>query len=89
VLPEYKGKTNLGVGFGWVVMIVGNVLIRNSPVPWLGIVIFVFGLAAFIWGCTQYAKGKGHSGYWGVLGVLWILGLLVLFFLPDRHKDAA
>lgn len=88
MLQEYKSKTNLGVGFGWVVMIVGNLLIRNSPLPWPGIVVFTLGFAAFIWGCVQYAKGKGHSGYWGAFGLLWIVGLLVLLFLPDRHKGA-
>jgi hypothetical protein len=88
VLPQYKTNTNLGVGLGWVVMIAGNLLTRNSPLPWPGIVIFALGFAAFIWGCVQYAKGKGHSGYWGALGVLWIVGLLVLVFLPDRHKGA-
>ena len=88
MLPEYKSNTNLGVGVGWVVMIVGNLLVRNSPLPWLGIVVLALGFAAFIWGCVQYAKGKGHSGYWGALGVLWLLGLLVLLFLPDRHKGA-
>ena len=88
MLPEYKNKTNAGVGFGWAVMIVGNLLLRNASLLWLGIVVFTLGFAAFIWGCVQYAKGKGHSGYWGALGALWILGLLVLLFLPDRHKSA-
>lgn len=48
--------------------------------------MLIGGAISFIWGCAQYAKGKGYSTYWGALGLLWILGLLVLIFLPDKNK---
>lgn len=91
MLSEYKRKTNIGVGVGLFVQVIGRYLdLRGSPNEALaGLLIFLAGLGVFIWGCAQYAKGKGHSGLLGVLGLLSILGLIVLVFLPDRHKLAS
>jgi len=88
MLAEYKRTTNIGVGLGLIGSIVGRMLIQSgSPLP--GAFIALAGLGVFIWGCSQYAKAKGHSPWWGALGILSLIGLLVLFFLPDRHKTAA
>ena len=37
----------------------------------------------------SYCEGKGYSKWLGLLGLLSIIGLLVLVFLPDRHKGVA
>jgi hypothetical protein len=89
VLKEQKRNTNLGVGFGWLALSVGTTMIRSqsSAAAVLGSIVWLLGAGLFIWGCTQYAQGKGHSGYWGAFGLLWILGLVVLVFLPDRNKE--
>jgi hypothetical protein len=42
----------------------------------------------FIWGCGQYARAKGYSPWFGLLGLLSIVGLILLVFFPDKHKDA-
>lgn len=88
MLAEYKTKTNIGVGIGVIGQIIGRTLAdsTSSGQASLGLIIAVLGSLAFIWGCMQYAKGKGHSGWFGLFGFLSLLGLLVLFFLPDRHK---
>lgn len=87
MLAEYKRTTNIGVGLGLIGEILGRFLI-NSGSGALGGLLVLAGLVSFIWGCSQYAKAKGHSPWWGALGVLSLIGLLVLFFLPDRHKEA-
>jgi hypothetical protein len=90
MLAEYKTKTNIGVGIGIIGQIIGRSLTNSTSsgqASW-GLVIAVLASLAFIWGCMQYAKGKGHSGWFGLFGLLSLLGLLVLFFLPDRHKVA-
>ncbi|WP_329742174.1 hypothetical protein [Dyella sp. A6] len=87
MLAEYKRSTNIGVGLGLVAEIAGRLLVRAGN-PGFGLLILLVGYVLFIWGCTQYAKGKGHSGWFGVLGLFSLLGLLVLFFLPDHHKQA-
>jgi hypothetical protein len=91
MLHEYKRTTNIGIGVGFVLVVVGRYLILTGPqdaAGVLGLVVSVAGLGFFVWGSSQYAKGKGHSPYWGVLGLLYILGFVILFFLPDRHKGA-
>lgn len=87
MLAQYKRTTNIGVGLGLIGEILGRFLI-NSGSGALGGLLVLAGFVSFIWGCTQYAKAKGHSPWWGALGVLSLIGLLVLFFLPDRHKVA-
>lgn len=89
MLAEYKTKTNIGVGLGILVQILGRTLAGtgDSGLALLGLVVSLVGLVLFIWGCAQYAKAKGHSPWFGALGLLSILGLIVLVFLPDRHKE--
>lgn len=50
--------------------------------------LLVCALVVYLSGCVAWARGKGYPGYVGAVGVLWLIGLLVLFLLPDRHPDA-
>lgn len=53
----------------------------------LGLIAFILahgGIFLFTIGCVYYAKSKGRSGAYGLLGLLWLLGGLILLFLPDR-----
>jgi hypothetical protein len=88
MLKEYKRNTNIGVGVGWVVMLLGSMLARSSGgATLLSTSVLILGAVLFIWGCGQYAKGKGHSVYLGALGLLWLLGLVILALMEDKHKD--
>jgi hypothetical protein len=60
------------------------------------IMLFWYVLAGvvWIWGCADYARSKGYSGWWGLMCAplpLGPFGLLVLFLFPDRwdpkHRD--
>ena len=44
------------------------------------------GAGLFIWGCVNYAAGKGHSKWLAALGLFSCLGLLILVLLPDKRK---
>jgi uncharacterized BrkB/YihY/UPF0761 family membrane protein len=90
VLAEYKRKTNIGVGLGIVLEVLGRVLMNGTAQGQvlIGSIIAIAGFVLFIWGCAQYARGKGHSPWFGALGMLSIIGLLILFFLSDRHRVA-
>lgn len=85
MLPEYKTKTNIGILIGWILTFAGNRAVDTNYN--LGIILAVAGLILFVWGCMQYALGKGHSKWWGLLGIFNLLGLLILFFLSDRYKN--
>jgi len=88
MLAEYKTRTNVGVGLGIILQIGGRQMIDSgSPLP--GLLIELAAFVLFIWGCVQYARGKGQSPWFGALGLLSILGLIVLVFLPDRYKKGA
>jgi hypothetical protein len=45
---------------------------------------FFLGLA-FICGCCRYARSKGYSTWWGLTGMLFYVGALILVFLPKRR----
>jgi hypothetical protein len=89
MLPENKTKTNIGVGLGIILQIAGRFFARQKPeLAIVGLVMILVGAILFIWGCMNYAEGKGHSKWLGLLGLLSCIGLIVLIVLPDRHKDA-
>ena len=90
MLKEYKRKTNIGAGVGLVAVALGNYVVRTGSFggPVVGLILWLIGVPLFLWGCGQYARGKGYSPYWGALGLLYILGLLVLVLMPDRNKNA-
>ena len=88
MLAAYVRRANIGGVCGWIMMTIGAVQSqshRSAAAP-IGVVILVIGAALFVWACAQYAMAKGHSMYWGALGLLWLPGFLVLYFLSDRHK---
>jgi hypothetical protein len=87
MLPEFKKNTNIGVGIGIILQIAGRIMAK-SGMEGLGFIVMMAGLVAFIWGCGQYAKGKGYSGWFGALGLLSIIGLIILVLFPDKHKNA-
>jgi TRAP-type C4-dicarboxylate transport system permease small subunit len=86
VLSEYKRKTNIGVGVGILLQIASKVVDKEG-LEILSLALAVAGFVLFIWGCASYARGKGLSPWFGALGVLSIIGLIVLVSLPDRHKE--
>jgi hypothetical protein len=88
MLQEKKTNTNIGVGLGILLQFLHVILVRQGLVsPILGLIIEIIGLLFFTWGCMNYAEGKGHSKWLGLLGLLSCIGLLVLVFLPDHHKQ--
>ena len=88
MLPEKKTNTNIGVGIGLLLQVIGRCLATfvGGPVGILGAILALAGLILFIWGCMNYAEGKGYSKWLGLLGLLSCIGLLVLVVLPDKNK---
>jgi hypothetical protein len=72
---------SLGLGVpGLVLQAVGNMSIGGQT----GTIVTGVGLILLIIGLSFYAKMKGRSGWWGVLGLLSILGLIALAVLPSN-----
>jgi hypothetical protein len=87
--PEKKTKTNIGVGIGIILQLAGFALSGVGETgAVVGLLLILIGLPVFIWGCMNYAEGKGHSKWVGLVGLAGCIGLIVLIVLPDQHKEA-
>src|SRR5215470_14935933 len=74
------------IGIG--IMLIGNVLSRRGPdLFFVAGAAYIIGWAFFIWGCLDYARWKGYSGWFGFLGFLLVPGLIILVCLPNRRKE--
>ena len=88
MIQEKKNATNVGVGGGILLHVIGAAIQRQGDSLFLiGIAIALVGSVFFIWGCVNYAQGKGYSGILGLLGLLSCIGLIILVVLPDKHPN--
>jgi len=89
MLPEKKTRTNIGVGIGFLLQLAGFALSGVGEIgAIIGLLLILVSIPVFIWGCMNYAEGKGHSKWVGLVGVAGIIGLIVLIVFPDQHKAA-
>lgn len=90
MLPEKQTKTNVGVGIGVLLQLSGLFLARTGDATAIfGLVLILASLPVFIWGCMNYAEGKGHSTWVGLVGLAGIIGLIVLILLPDQQHHGS
>ena len=90
MLPEKRTKTNVGVGIGVLLQLAGLFLAKTGDtIAILGLVLILVSIPVFIWGCMNYAEGKGHSMWVGLLGLAGVIGLIVLIVLPDQDLDGS
>jgi hypothetical protein len=45
------------------------------------------GVLLLILSLRHFAKSKGYGPEWGLLGIFSILGILIVFALPDKTKQ--
>jgi amino acid transporter len=68
-------------------------MLANVMVDPLSALLFLLvslaGTALLLVGLAYYAKAKGHSPAWGLVGLLSCLGIVVLAVLPDKLKQDA
>jgi len=90
MLPERRTKTNVGVGVGVFLQLAGFFFFQPTHrAPILGLVLIVLSIPVFIWGYMNYAQGKGHSKWVGLVGLAGIIGLIVLVLLPDQDRQGS
>ena len=70
MLPDKKANTNIGIGLGILLQVAGRGLAyANEAAAIPALVMTLLGAVLFIWGCMNYAEGKGHSKWLGLLGL--------------------
>ena len=87
MLTTNKKSVYIGIGSGFILQIVG--IFVESPIGMddaLSAILFISGYFLLIWSCWLYARGKGYSGAWRLLGLFSLLGFVILFFLKDKSK---
>lgn len=83
----FKSNANLSIGFGILLMFLGSGIVQSGE-GWhlAGLLMSSVGLALEIWGCVNYMRWKGYSGWFGLFGYLLLPGLLILVCFPNRRK---
>lgn len=84
-----RANANMGVGLGMALQFAGLFLLMSgdSRAP-LGLVLLLAGVPVLIWGCMEYAAGKGYAKWIGIAGAAGILGPVILIVLPDRSTES-
>lgn len=90
MLREKRKNTNIGVGTGVLLQLAGFFFAQiGGTAAGVGLVLILISIPVFIWGCMNYAEGKGHSKWIGLVGLAGIVGLIVLIILPDQDRDGS
>jgi len=87
MLTTNKKSVYIGISSGFILQIVG--IFVKSPIGMndaLSAILFISGYFLLIWSCWLYAREKGYSGAWRLLGLFSFLGFVILFFLKDKSK---
>ncbi len=95
MIREYQTKTNIGIGLGLLLGLSGRVLMLrnaaehggNGGLYAVGSAMSVAGMLLAWWGCWNYARAKGYSGWLGLIALIPCIGLLVLILLVDKAKE--
>lgn len=85
---KYKRNTVLFliVGFALLFMVISLMVNRVTPAESTGILLLLC-MVFMCLGCMYWAKGKGYHGAWGLLGLLFYLGVIIIAFFPEKRKD--
>ncbi len=85
-LKQFSRTASLGIVGGIVMMFMGSGVSQQGPELFLveG-AILLGGWALMIWGCVNYMRWKGYSGWFGLFGYLLLPGLIILVCFPNRR----
>ena len=86
--PEYRDGTVwalTGIGMQLVSQLF---MIGEDLLPVAELFLFLAGAGFVIHGLALIARSKSRSPFWGVLGLLSLVGWILVAFLEDRSAEA-
>ncbi len=84
---QFVESANTSLGISMLLLIGGAGMAILEEMRIVGFILLFSSLFTFIWGCGQYAKGKGYSPWFGGFGLLGFVGFIVLSWFPDKQKN--
>ncbi len=76
----------LGFFIGFLSNLLQNLGSSEFDLPVLGQML---AFALWMVGCIRIAQSKGYSQWYGALGLLCLIGLIVLIVIPDKWVEDA
>ena len=83
---SYRKARNTGVWIGIIVLFITRFF---GEVPFIGIPLWVIGIALVLWGCWNWVKYKGRSGWWTLWGIISPIGFIPLALMKDKYVEEA
>ncbi|MEO5931515.1 MAG: hypothetical protein ABIR47_16395 [Candidatus Kapaibacterium sp.] len=82
----FGGLSLIGLGLQGL-LTAGSMSFRNDGI--ISLVVIIPGWLALIAAAAFYARSKGYEWYYGALGLLGVIGLIILLRLPDKVRNPA
>jgi putative ubiquitin-RnfH superfamily antitoxin RatB of RatAB toxin-antitoxin module len=61
--------------------------LRAAPgVGWAGEILAILGTSVLVSGCARFAHFRRRNRWWGILGLLNFVGVLILLLIPRRKS---
>ena len=89
MLADPLWKEKCAVALGLLFSVYGIASAEPAHIEWQPVAWYVAGAALEVWGLGRYARCKGYSRFYGLLGLLHLPGVVVLKRLPDQSGDPA
>lgn len=91
VIATHKKAANIagGIALGALALLMLGQSLMAEPTPSLGmgllfqIIVYIFA-GAYFYGIWEYVRAKNRSGWWALLGLLSVIGLIAVLVLEDR-----
>ncbi|MBT3362645.1 MAG: hypothetical protein HN929_01860 [Chloroflexi bacterium] len=80
---RYRKMRNIGIGFGFALMLVEIIMLAVAYSPFYQFLTFVV-LGAWVWGGSYWAKYKGRDDFWSLIMIFGPLGYIILMRLEDK-----
>lgn len=81
-----KRKTEFRLSIGLLLQVVGSIA-GGLTGAIFGLVLILAGVVFLVRGCMDLAESKGYSKWFGLLGLLNVIGLYILIWVDDCVPD--